>query len=179
MIKQISILLVSFLITSNIYSQESESINKIHFSNPIALYNKIGVKFEHRKNQTSYLVFATQYFNTIPPYPGTQLGLELRRYLKNKPSLKSEIFLYSKLIGGHQNYRSGTGSSFLAVKEVPEGNYYGLGFGVGRHMQYKKLFIEISTGFKGVLSTVEQENPFYITGPGSIFDLHFNFGFIL
>jgi hypothetical protein len=49
--------------------------------------------------------------------------------------------------------------------------------GVGRHINFNWFFMDVSTGLKIAYSTVKQANAFYIGGPASYFDLHFNFGF--
>ena len=59
---------------------------------------------------------------------------------------------------------------------MPEGNYYGAGAGVGRQWRYGHFFMDLNMGFKYVASQFKQASAFYITGPGSFLDLHFNIG---
>jgi hypothetical protein len=160
---------------SNIHSQVPTVA--FHIYNPIGFIQKAGVKFEYRENQMGFLLCAIQYYGSAPSYPGTQLGFELRHYSIAKPESRSENFLYAKLIGGHQEHMNSQGSGFMSVGEIPAGNYYGAGVGVGKHINYGHFFIDLNGGLKYAVSTVKQESTFYISGPASYLDLHFNIGF--
>lgn len=149
----------------------------VHLSNPLGMIQKAGFKLEYRPAQTGLLVFATQYYGSLPDYPGTQLGLEGRRYLMQKEGKRSELFFYWKVLGGYQRERAAYGEGFTNHAFVPAGYYYGLGGGIGTHINFNHFFIEFNGGLKAVLSTTKQDLPFYATGPGSIIDLHFNLGF--
>lgn len=149
----------------------------LHVYNPLGLIQKVGGKVEYRANRMGFLFGAIRYYGSIPSYPGTQFGLEWRKYSIPQPTKKAVNFFYTKLIAGHQEHLEAQGSGFLSVSEIPEGNYYGAGAGVGRHINFNHFFIDINAGLKYVASTVKQETAFYITGPASYLDLHFNFGF--
>lgn len=150
----------------------------IHISNPLGAFNKLGCKIELRSNRMGFLLTATRYFDiAIPHYPGTQLGTEWRYYSAKDTLSKKENFFYSKLIVGHQEDRARSGDGFTSTNIVPEGYYGGIGIGIGRRYNFKQFFLEVNGGLKGVFSSVKQELPFYLTGPGAFIDLHFNFGF--
>lgn len=168
-------LILSSILLSNGYGQESKVA--LHIYNPIGLFQKAGAKVEYRTNQIGFLFGAIQYYGSIPSYPGTQLGLEVRHYALSELNMKKERFLYARILTGHQNYMNAQGDGFMSVSEVPEGDYYGAGVGVGRHLNYGHFFIDLNAGLKYVASTVKQEAAFYITGPASYLDLHFNLGF--
>jgi len=169
-------LFLSFIVIGHLFSQNPTYA--IHLSNPIGFLNKVGAKFELKTNRMGFLLCANNYFDIIVPhYPGVQLGLEWRAYSANDSNKKNDTFYYTKLIGGHQNFRHQSGDGFTNIREVPEGYYYGLGVGVGKQYNFNHYFIELNGGLKGVLSTVNQEPAFYITGPASFLDLHLNFGY--
>lgn len=174
--KKLVLILILFAISlESAYSQESKVA--FHIYNPIGLYQKAGGKFEYRANQMGLLLCAIQYYGSSPSYPGTQLGLEWRRYSAPKVESKGENFFYTKFIAGHQNHMNSQGSGFFSVGDIPAGNYYGAGVGVGRHINYGHFFIDLNGGLKFSLSTVKQESAFYLSGPASYLDLHFNIGF--
>ncbi len=172
-------LLITLIIFSvflvDIYSQEHTLA--LHIYNPLGLFQKAGGKIEYRTNQMGILLGAIRYYGSMPSYPGTQFGLEWRRYSIQKAAKKSENFFYGRLLAGHQDHMNAKGDGFFAINEVPEGNYYGAGAGVGRHINYGHFFIDLNAGLKYVSSNVKQEAAFYLSGPASYLDLHFNLGF--
>lgn len=172
----ITLLLVSVAL-GTLSSQTPPPTIAFHFCNPIALYQKVGAKIEYRTNQMGFLISAIQYYGTSPAYPGTQLALEWRKYAPFESERRSENFFYAKLIGGYQQHLNGSGASFLAVTEVPEGNYFGAGAGVGKHLNFNHFFLDLNAGLKAIASSVKQESAFYISGPASFLDLHLNIGY--
>ena len=149
----------------------------VHLSNPLGYFNKAGIKLEYQRNRFGFLLGAAKYFDIIVPhYPGSQFMAEGRLYQKLDSNQKSRNFFYSKVLAGHLRYRPFTGSGFTAIQEVPESDYWGFGVGVGKKVAIKNFFFEINTGAKIVFPSVAQKLAFYVTGPGSIIDLHFNFG---
>ena len=155
-----------------IYGQESPIA--FHIYNPIGFVQKTGAKIEYRTNQMGFLFSAIRYYGSIPSYPGNQFGIEWRRYSVRKEASRSENFFYAKAIAGHQEHVNSQGSGFMSVGEIPAGNYYGVGAGVGKHINFNHFFIDLNGGLKYVSSTVKQESTFYISGPASYLDLHFN-----
>ena len=158
-----------------IYCQETSVA--FHIYNPIGFVQKAGAKIEYRTNQMGFLLCAIRYYGSVPIYPGNQFGFEWRRYSIPKESSRSENFFYAKAIAGRQEHVNSQGSGFMSVGEIPAGNYYGVGAGVGKHISFKHFFIDLNGGLKYVSSTVKQESTFYISGPASFLDLHFNIGF--
>lgn len=163
------------MIFCNLFSQENKFA--LHLYNPIGLIQKAGIKLEYRTHQMGFLLSGIQYYGSLPRYPGTQGGLECRYYLKNDNTTGHESFLQAKGFAGYQQAVAASGDGFFSRFEVPEGNYYGLGFGGGRHFSYRAFFVDLHAGLKFARSTVEQEQAFYITGPASVLDFHFNLGF--
>jgi len=175
--KRITIFFLFTFIVASSYAENPRYA--LHLSNPLGMVQKVGAKLEFRQNQTGLLFFVNQYYGNLPDYPGTQLGMEGRLYLIPALNKRSEFFFYGKLLGGYQQEREAYGDSFFAHAYVPGGMYYGLGGGIGKHINFNHFFIEFNGGLKGILSTAKQELPFYLAGPGSIIDLHFNLGFQL
>jgi len=173
--KKIIALILGCLITANGYGQKPEFA--LQLSNPLGLFQKVGGKFEYKLNQTGLLFCATRYYGTLPDYPGTQLGVEWRHYSLPMLNKRSENFFYAKLISGYQEERVSYGSSFFSHNYVPGGYYHGIGAGIGKHINYNHFFIEFNGGLKAVYSTVKQEAAFYLSGPASVIDLHFNLGY--
>lgn len=169
------LLLLFFVIINSTYSQKHKTA--IHIYNPIGMFQKAGAKLEYRTNTIGFLIMGIKYYGSLPKYPGTQAGLELRLYSKNEDTKKHENFFYSKFFGGHQDYSAGEGDGFTRKQEVPESDYYGLGAGWGRHFNFNHFFIDFNTGLKYTISNPKQNTAFYLTGPGSYLDLHFNLGY--
>lgn len=171
----IVILSLNLLLISKVVAQKNAFA--FHIYNPVAMFQKAGIKLEYRHQQTGLLLSGIQYYGSWPKYPGTQAALEGRIYKKLQGAKVHENFIYSKIIYGYQQHANATGDGFFRRAEVLAGNYYGAGIGVGRHFNYGHFFIDINLGFKYTLSESKQATPFYITGPGSYLDLHFNIGF--
>lgn len=173
--KLILILICSSVFLVNTYCQESTFA--LHLYNPIGLFQKVGGKVEYRTNRMGILVGAIQYYGSTPTYPGTQLGLEWRNYSIPVPDRKGENFFYARMLAGHQEHLDAQGFGLFDVSEIPKGDYYGAGAGVGRHINFNHFFIDVNAGLKIVVSTVKQDDTFYLSGPASYLDLHFNCGF--
>jgi hypothetical protein len=167
-----SIIIVVFLLFNTVLAQNSKFA--IHVFNPLALFQKAGLKLEYRTNKIGFLVSGIQYYGNWPRYPGTQAAFETRFY-KDAVANK-EDYLFGKIIGGFQQAVDASGDGFLRRQEVEAGNYYGLGMGVGRRLNFNHFFFDMHGGLKYTLSDVKQQNAFYITGPGSILDVHFMIG---
>lgn len=174
MLKISSVTLILLIISSSVSAQKNRFT--IQLSNPLGMFQKTGLKIEHRTKGMGVLLGAIQYYGVLPRYPGTQLGLELRKYIVKKNLKDHENFFYLKFIAGHQNYFAGSGSGFTRLQEVPEGDYAGAGGGVGRRFNFELFFIDFNTGLKYVISEVEQSTVFYITGPASFIDFHIYVG---
>lgn len=169
----IILLLMSAYITDKSFAQTSNFA--FHIYNPLGLFQKAGAKIEYRTPKMGFLIMGIQYYGNIPKYPGTQAGLELRYYLN--PMKKNENFIYGKTFGGYQQHVNPSGDGFLRKREVPSSRYYGLGAGLGRHFNFRHFFIDINTGLKYSFSDEKQAPAFYLLGPASYLDLHFNLGF--
>lgn len=173
--KLVSLLLLFFLFSSSVTSHNPRFA--LHVRNPLTVFQKTTVKMEFSSLQSGILLFATQYYGSMPDYPGTQVGIEGRHFLVPDERKRSTFFFYGKALGGYQQERAAYGEGFLSHDYVPSGFYSGLGGGVGTHINIHHFFIEFNGGLKGILSTSAQELPFYITGPGSVLELHFNLGY--
>ena len=169
------ILLFSFILICSAFAQENKFA--VHISNPLGMFQKAGVKLEFRTDRLGILLTGTKYFGLLPKYSGEQGGGEFRLYSKNEEQKKHENFLYVKVNTGHINEFAGSGEGFTHVRAIPESVYYGIGTGWGKHFNFKHLFIDVNAGLKYVLPEVKQEQAFYITGPGSVADLHLNLGY--
>lgn len=167
-----TLILAGLLLCNIVLAQNSKFA--IHVFNPISLFQKAGVKLEYRTTKLGLLISGKQYYGNWPRYPGTQLALEARLY--KTPQGRKEDFVYGKIIGGHQQAVNASGDGFLRRQQVDAGDYYGAGIGVGRRINFNHFFFEMNGGLKYIYSDVNQENVFYITGPGSILDVHFCIG---
>lgn len=147
----------------------------LHVYNPIALFQKAGAKIEYRTTRMGFLLTGIQYYGSFPQYRGTQGGVECRGYFY-VGSKDQEYFLSSRAFVGQQQYVPQSGDGFFNLAEIPAGNYYGFGLATGRHFNFGHFFLDINGGLKFTKSSVEQDRAFYITGPASILDLHFNLG---
>ena len=172
--KLILILIYSSVFLFNSYGQEPTFA--LHLYNPVNLFQKVGAKVEYRTNRMGFLVGAIQYYGSLPTYPGTQVGLECRRYSILVPDRRGENFFYTRMLAGHQEHLNSQGDGFFSVSEIPKGDYFGAGAGVGRHISFNHFFLDLNLGLKIVASTVKQDAAFYLSGPASYLDLHFNCG---
>jgi len=168
----LSLLLVILFLNLSWAQKHSFSI---HLSNPIALFQKAGIKLEYKTSKIGLLLAGTQYYGNLPRYPGTQLGVETRFY--RNATEKREDYIYGKILGGYQQAVAASGDGFFRREKVDAGNYYGAGIGLGRRYHFNHLFLDLQGGLKYTQSDVPQADAFYITGPGSFLDLHLNFGF--
>ncbi len=169
-----TLFLILFL-NVNLFAQKSTLA--IHLYNPLGMFQKAGLKFELRQKRMGLLITGIQYYGSLPKYPGTQVGFEGRYYNKPDSLRKHYNFIYSKLFYGNQQHVDQSGDGFFNKAEVPAGRYYGAGIGVGRHFNYGHFFLDTNIGAKYTLTDVSQATAFYITGPGSYLDLHFNIGY--
>lgn len=169
------IFLFSLILVGSAFAQESNFA--VHISNPLGLFQKAGAKLEFKTGRIGVLLTGTKYFGRLPKYSGEKKGAELRLYSKIKEQEKHEKFLYMKVNVGHVDYFAGSGDGFTSFNAIPESNYYGIATGLGRHLNFNQLFIDINAGFQYAVPEVKQDAAFYITGPGSFLDLHLNLGF--
>jgi hypothetical protein len=96
--KLIICLLLLFIIITT--STAQDKTNAIYLSNPMGLINKFGIKFEFRHAQQGYVIGIMRYFDTFPNYPGTQLGLEWRRYANKNLFRRGKIIFMVKQLQG-------------------------------------------------------------------------------
>lgn len=173
----LSFVFLYFLLISSAFSQESKIA--VHIYNPLAFFQKAGLKLELRQKKMGVLITGIQYYGSLPKYPGTQVGIEGRYYNKLQSARVHQNFAYSKFYYGFQQAVNKSGDGFFYRAAVPAGSYYGAGVGVGRHFNYRFFFLDFNAGLKFTVSEVKQDKAFYITGPASYLDLHFNLGFQL
>ncbi len=169
------ILFLNSLLITTVFAQKSTTA--IHLNNPLGMYQKVVLKLEYKHNQLGLLLTGMQFYGSLPKYPGTQVGFEGRHYIKYDSGSTHNNFIYSKLFYGYQQHVDQSGDGFFNRAEVPEGSYYGAGMGVGRHFNFGHFFFDLNTGLKYTFTNVDQATAFFITGPGSYFDLHFNLGY--
>lgn len=177
--KQIIICLIFFTPICSAFSQENKFA--FHISNPLGMFHKVGVKLEFRSNRIGFLLTGTKYYFTdFTPYSGKQFGGEVRLYSKKiKEQNYHENFLYIKRFSGNVDYykrKSAGGFSPRAIL-IPASNYYGIGGGIGKHLSFKHLFIDLNVGGIYSVPEVKQDRLFYGTGPGSYLDLKLNLGY--
>ena len=126
--------------------------------------------------QRSFLFAFTKYWGYFPGYQGYA---SFRQYVETRG--RHENFLYVKGGVGHAEYEP---SDWLnkekQVFEAP-GDYFFGGGGVGRHFNFGVFFLEATAGVKysAVPKPISNyyERVFYVTGPGAIAEINFNFGF--
>jgi hypothetical protein len=170
----ITLLLINLSFVSLGFAQSD--IFALHISNPLGMYQKAGLKLEYKQKQMGLLITGLHYYGVLPKYPGSQIGFEGRYYNQPDSGKMHQNFLYSKIYYGHQRHVNQSGEGFFNRAEVPAGDYYGAGIGVGRHFNYRHFFIDLNAGFKYTFTEVNQATAFFITGPGSYLDLHLNLG---
>jgi hypothetical protein len=172
--KPFFIVLLAFLPVS-VMGRDGDTLSAysaaIHFTSPIGLISKAGIKVEVRNGDASALLSATVYYGV---FRGGQFSLEGRRYLNGDKGTRGQSYGYAKGIGGYQQHL-GHGSGFGYAPESP---YFGGGIGLGRHIAFRHFFFDFNTGLKYVhFLEPGISDIFYVTGPGALLDIHVNWGF--
>ena len=147
----------------------------IHLSNPLGLLSKARIKIEYRLDTRHALLLSTAgYWGWCP---GLQGYAEYRNY--HFVTRRTELFYYGKLGGG-------AGVEFgIAHGDTGPFTYALAGAGMGYHFNMgrsQRFFMDLAFGLKGCQQiTVAPEGNdlqfFYISGPGSVVDINFHFGF--
>jgi hypothetical protein len=144
----------------------------IYINQPIGLASKVRISIE--KDVSSNYSLLLNYTNFYGLVGGEQSYLELRRYYYEPK--KNDFFVYSKM---------GAGNSFQTNTVY---GIFGLGFGEKFYFdKYQRFSFVCIQGFKFCPNIIGDEDPdtapgglrglFYVIGPGSLIDLHFNFGY--
>lgn len=158
-------------------------------SNPASAMLKYGGGVEYIRYggiPTSYMV---SYYKYTGAYFGTQYNAEYRFYARRVyehrvNSWRYRGFFYVRSIVGSAGY-DGQGFAILGQKEdkfAPEHAYGGGAVGIGRKYWKGNFFMNVRGGVKYViipgLDPIDRSlyRLFYVTGPGSIFEVNFQFG---
>ncbi len=153
----------------------------VQITNPLSAMSKAGGVLEYRQNLSSINIALTDY---IGAYQGLQYRAEYQKYIKTM--YRNEYFWYIRALGGSALYVSQQLQTFGDKSNVKVGpvDYYGAGFGVGRRWNFKHFMISLNAGLKFTMlpNDMSDENKdlfrvFYATGPGSVLDLNFRFGY--
>lgn len=156
-----------------------------HFSlqttNPLSGSSKYGGVVEYRFGRAAITLGITNY---IGAYQGVQFKFEFIKYINT--IYRNETFWYMKGISGNAQYESSKLSMLGEDRDFTIGpvDYSGVGAGFGRRWNFNHLCIVMNAGLKYALlpDSFSDENKeyfryFYATGPGSIIDLNFRFGY--
>lgn len=150
----------------------------IHFSNPIGLVEKGGLKFEYRLSLQNAVLATYDRFWYF--FPGYRVGLEYHRYHETWGN--DENFIYGKAGIGYAEYEPHNLYSGWEKEYLEPGKYLYLEGGVGRRYHWGPFFIEINAGLK-LAQLIDKpkgeynQNLFYSVGPGSLIDCNLHFGF--
>ena len=147
-----------------------------HLSSPLGMVGKIGAKAELRFGDESILLCGTYYYPTffVFNFSGPQIAIEYRMYGFGSTGEYGQNYLYGKALGGSQGAIPAS-DGFFGHEAIKETSYYGLGGGVGRHLNYGAFFIDINAGLKFAYCP-DPPIGFYVLGSGAIVDLHLNLG---
>ncbi len=153
----------------------------IHIANPLSAMSKFGGMAEVRIGLSSFNFGIQQY---IGVYQGSQYRFEYQKYIRTP--WRNEYYWYLRTLGGNALYDAKQLETFGDKSKGQAGpvDYYAGGAGFGRRFNFKHLFITMSAGLKYTMlpDNFRDENKelfrlFYVTGPGSIIDLNFRFGY--
>ncbi len=156
-------------------SIETNAQIAIYQSNPLGLASKERVKLEYRINNNNSVLFAgTAYWGLCP---GAQGYAEYRNY--HFTTRRTEMFFYGKAGIGNGNEHGIDAGSTGPFTYILAGGGMGYHFNIG---ESKVFFMDLSLGLKGCQRIITDPNGgsiqlFYISGPGSIVDINFHFGF--
>ena len=155
-------------------------------TNPLGVLNKYGGGIENRYGNIAYMF---SYYKYIAAYPGTTMDLDIRVYLRKRwlytrSNWSFQNFLYARGIFGDAGF-DGPKLTILGYTNTTEllgQTYMGGAIGVGRRYSKSIFFATVRAGLRVVvLPDLLQEDKdtyrlFYVTGPGSILELNFQFG---
>ncbi len=153
----------------------------VQMTNPLSVLSKVGLVLEFRGGQESLNLGLT---NNMYAYKGVQYKMEYQHYIRT--IYRNEYFWYIKGIGGNAEYIADKLGTFgdKSKRNAGPADYYGGGAGFGRRFNFNHWFISMNGGLKYVFlpENFRDENKelfrvFYATGPGSIIDLNFRFGY--
>ncbi|MES2704562.1 MAG: hypothetical protein V4649_18120 [Bacteroidota bacterium] len=155
-------------------------------SNPLSASFKYGGGWEHRYRNFAYML---TYYKYTGAYPGTQMNMDMRIYLRKRwmnerTNVHYQHFIYTRGIFG----TAGFDGPKLAIfgydskVELAQTLYYGVAAGVGRRYSKGHFFVTLKGGLKycevADVTTAEKKlyRLFYATGPGSILEFNIQFG---
>ncbi len=168
--------LMSVLCCMEVRAQYAPPVFAIHITSPTGFFYKVGAEVEYRPYMDKALLLSfTQYYRY---FPGFQGAFEYRLYFNTHGV--AENIVYFKGGTGFADYVSSP--SFVSSPDLNKapGTYYFGGAGVGRHFNFGHFFMELKAGLKFTYVTRPpaqyDQTLFYTIGPGSIPDVHFNFG---
>lgn len=149
----------------------------VHFSNPLSLLSKGGLKAQYRISQENSFLLGYRWYWGF--FPGYQVAAEYHHYFRSFE--QSEAFFYGKIGFGNAGYEPKPYFSGWETSYTNPGGYAFAGGGVGKRYNFGHFFIEGNAGLR-LVQLVEKvegynKNLFYTTGPGSLVDLGINLGF--
>jgi hypothetical protein len=157
------------------------------FTNPLSATFKYGGGVEHRFHNFAYMFTYNRYYKSL--YPGVEIDLDIRiylrkRYLWRRSGWSYQNFLYGRGIIGSAGFKGPnlTILGYTNKAELDEQFYSGGSMGFGRRFSKKIFFVTVRAGLRGiVLPDLQKEDKdlyrlFYVTGPGSVLELNFQFG---
>ena len=156
-------------------------------TNPLSATFKYGGGIENRFGNVAYMVTYNKYYKSL--YQGEEMDLDVRVYLRKR-------WIYSRNNWSYQNFLYGRGiiggAAFVGpnltalgyenAAVLPEQAYLGGSMGIGRRYSKNIFFATVRAGLRViVLPDLTSENKdfyrlFYVTGPGSVLELNFQFG---
>ncbi len=156
-----------------------------YVTNPLSAVVKYGGGLEYRKRNLSYTF---GYFKYTGAYFGAQYDAGMNFFLRNKWIHRNndwiyQDFFYYRTIFGEAGY-DGQKFAFLGQKEdrfAEKQAYGGLALGFGRRYHKGVFFVNIRGGVRAIYLGIDREikslyRLFYVTGPGSIVEVNFQFG---
>ena len=156
-------------------------------TNPLSATFKYGGGLEYRFRNIAYMVTYNKYYKSL--YQGVETDFDLRIYLRkrwmfSRSHWSYQNFLYLRGIAGSAGF-VGPNLTILGYTnktELPETGYLGGSMGIGRRYSKNIFFATVRAGIRGIaLPDLPKEDKdlyrlFYVTGPGSVLELNFQFG---
>ena len=156
-------------------------------TSPLSGTFKYGGGLENRWRNFAYLFSYNRNYSGL--YPGTDMDLEFRIYLRkrwinSRYGVTFQNFIFARGIFGDAAYE-GPNVHFLGFNdntELPDNIYYGGAAGIGRRYTKGVLFFTLRGGIRVVELPdlpADYKNSyriFYFTGPGSYLEAHLQVG---
>jgi len=188
MLKKYCFALLLILYSCHSYGQYIRKYSiAVTVTNPLSATFKYGGGLEYRFRNFAYVMSYNKYYKSL--YPGSEIDFDMRLYLRkrwmySRSHWSFQNFLYLRGIAGSAGFDGPNltvlGYTNPAIRD--ETDYLAGAMGIGRRYSKNIFFFTVRAGVRiTALPDLPSEDKdlyrlFYVTGPGSVLELNFQFG---